>query len=132
MGMSNIDPTTTKYVITAKLQADGIIEKPDVARAWMIGYLKGVREAYKAYANLPLNDEITNILVKHGQQKDPARVKTTPLSPRNLDGAIDTNSVQTDLTYFKNAGCVQNAPALTQVIDNSYAEYAVSKLGKAN
>lgn len=120
------------HVQSGIIYGPSIIEKPDVARAWMVGYLKGVREAYKNYANLPLNDEITNILVKHGQQKDPARVRVTPLSPRNLDGAIDTNSVQTDLTYFKSAGCVQNAPAITQVIDNSYAEYAVSQLGKAN
>jgi NitT/TauT family transport system substrate-binding protein len=120
------------HVQSGIIYGPSMIEKPDVARAWMIGYVQGVREAYKHYAKLPLPDDITQILVKHGQQKDPERVKTTPLSPRNLDGAIDRNSVQTDLTFFKSAGCVQNAPSLDQVIDNSYAEHAVSKLGKAN
>jgi NitT/TauT family transport system substrate-binding protein len=120
------------HVQSGIIYGPSMIEKPDVARAWMIGYLQGVREAYKHYANLPLPDDITNILVKHGQQKDPARVRTTPLTPRSLDGAIDVNSVQTDLNFFKAAGCVQNAPAIAQVIDNSYAEFAVSKLGKAN
>jgi NitT/TauT family transport system substrate-binding protein len=120
------------HVQSGIIYGPSIIEKQDVARAWMIGYLKGVRDAYKAYANLPLPDDITTILVKWGQQKDPARVKTTPLSPRNLDGAIDRNSVQTDLNFFKSAGCVQNAPSLDQVIDNQYADFAVSKLGKAS
>ncbi len=41
MGMSSIDPTTTKYVITAKLQADGIIEKPDVVGA-IFGQTEGL------------------------------------------------------------------------------------------
>lgn len=120
------------HVQSGIIYGPSVIEKPDVGRAWMIGYLQGVREAYKHYANLPLPDDITSILVKYGLQKDPALVRTTRLSPRNLDGSIDVSSVQTDLTFFKNAGCVQNAPAIAQVIDNSYAEYAVSKLGKAN
>ena len=29
----NIDPSTTKYLIKARLQADGIVEKPDVVGA---------------------------------------------------------------------------------------------------
>lgn len=120
------------HVQSGILYGPSIVEKPDVARAWMIGYLKGVREAYRHYDKLPLPDDITDILVKHGQQKDPAKVRTTRLSPRNLDGAIDVNSVKTDLAFFKSAGCVQNAPAVEQVVDNSYAEHAVSKLGKAN
>lgn len=120
------------HVQSGILYGPGILERPDAARAWMIAYLKGVREAYKHYNNLPLPDDITQIVVKHGLQKDPARVRTTRLSPRNLDGAIDVNSVQIDLNFFKQAGCVPKAPAVTQVIDNSYAEFAVSKLGKAS
>ncbi|MBM4435562.1 MAG: hypothetical protein FJ028_10810 [Chloroflexi bacterium] len=119
------------HVQSGIIYGPSIIEKPDVARGWMVGYLKGVREAYKHYGSLPLPDDIAQILAKHGQQKDVQRVKTTPLSPRNLDGAIDRNSVQTDLNYFRTAGCVQNAPSLDQVIDNQYADFAVSKLGKA-
>ena len=29
----NIDPNTTKYMVKAKINADGIIEKPDVVGA---------------------------------------------------------------------------------------------------
>lgn len=119
------------HVQSGILYGPSIIEREDVARRWMVAYLKGVREAYKFYENLPLPDEIVDILVKHGRQQDRQRVATTRLSPRNLDGSIDVDSVRTDLNFFKEAGCVQNAPPLEQVIDNSYAEYAVSVLGKA-
>lgn len=37
----NIDPTTTKYVVRAKIQADGIIEKPDVVGA-IFGQTEGL------------------------------------------------------------------------------------------
>jgi NitT/TauT family transport system substrate-binding protein len=108
-----------------------VTEQKDVAQRWMLAYLKGARESYKYYNSLPLPDDITNIVVKYGVQKDPARVKTTPLSPRNLDGGVDKNSVQTDLNFFKANNCIQGSPTVDQVVDNSYAEYAVSKLGKS-
>lgn len=119
------------HVQSGIIYGPSVLDRQDVARAWMVGYLKGVREAYRHYGALPLPDDIIDILVKHGQQQDRQRVANTPLSPRNLDGAIDENSVKTDLDFFREAGCVQNAPSLDQVIDNSYAEYAVSVLGKA-
>ena len=37
----NIDPSTTKYMIRAKLQADGIVEKPDVVGA-IFGQTEGL------------------------------------------------------------------------------------------
>lgn len=119
------------HVQSGILYGPGITERQEIARGWMIAYLKGVREAYKFYNNLPLPDDIAQIVAKHGVEKDPAKVRVTRLSPRNLDGSIDVNSVRTDLTFFKSAGCVQNAPEVGQVVDNSYAEYAVSRLGKA-
>ncbi|MGH2377949.1 MAG: ABC transporter substrate-binding protein [Candidatus Limnocylindria bacterium] len=119
------------HVQSGIIYGPSITSRPEVARAWMIAYLKGVREAYEHYEELPLPDEIVDILVKHGQQQDRERVATTRLSPRNLDGAIDENSVRTDLDFFSEAGCVENAPSLDEVIDNSYAEHAVEQLGSA-
>ena len=119
------------HVQSGILYGPSITAQQDVAQRWMIAYLKGARESYKYYNSLPLPDDITSIVVKYGVQKDPARVKTTPLSPRNLDGSVDKNSVQTDLNFFKANNCIQGSPTVDQVVDNSYAEYAVSKLGKS-
>jgi NitT/TauT family transport system substrate-binding protein len=119
------------HVQSGILYGPSITAQQDVAQRWMLAYLKGARESYKYYNSLPLPDDIANIVVKYGVQKDPARVKTTPLSPRNLDGSVDKNSVQTDLNFFKANNCIQGSPTVDQVVDNSYAEYAVSKLGKS-
>ena len=120
------------HVQSGILYGPAITERQETARGWMIAYLKAVRDAYKAYGSLPLTDEMTQIMVKHGVEKDPAKVKVTRLSPRNLDGTVDVNSVRTDLNFFKQAGCVPNAPDVGQVVENSYADYAVSRLGKAS
>lgn len=119
------------HVQSGILYGPSMTSQQDVAQRWMLAYLKGARESYKYYNSLPLPDDITNIVVKYGVQKDPARVKTSPLSPRNLDGSVDKNSVQTDLNFFKANNCIQGSPTVDQVVDNSYAEYAVSKLGKS-
>jgi NitT/TauT family transport system substrate-binding protein len=119
------------HVQSGILYGPSITSQQDVAQRWMVAYLKGARESYKYYNSLPLPDDITNIVVKYGVQKDPARVKTSPLSPRNLDASVDKNSVQTDLNFFKANNCIQGSPTVEQVVDNSYAEYAVSKLGKS-
>ena len=39
----NIDPNTTKYMVKAKINADGIIEKPDVVGA-IFGQTEGLLE----------------------------------------------------------------------------------------
>ena len=119
------------HVQSGILYGPGITAQLDVAQRWMLAYLKGARESYKYYNSLPLPDDITQMVVKWGVQKDPARVRTSPLSPRNLDGSVDTNSVKTDLDFFKANGCIQGSPTVEQVVDNSYAAYAVSKLGKS-
>ena len=118
------------HVQSGIIYGPSMTSQQDVAQRWMIAYLKGAREAYRYYNNLPLPDDIAQIVVKYGVQKDAARVKTTPLSPRNLDGGVDRSSVQTDLNFFKANNCIQGSPTVDQVIDNSYADFAVSKLGK--
>ena len=39
--MNNIDPNTTKYMVKAKINADGIVEKPDVVGA-IFGQTEGL------------------------------------------------------------------------------------------
>ena len=119
------------HVQSGIIYGPSITANKDVAQRYMVAYLKGAREAYKYYDKLPLPDDIAQMVAKWGVQKDVEKVKTTPLSPRNLNGGVDTNSVKTDLDFFKSANCLQGTPpSIDQIIDNSYAEYAVSKLGK--
>ena len=119
------------HVQSGILYGPSMTANKDVAQRYMLAYMKGAREAYTYYDKLPLPDDIAQIIANHGVQKDVVKVKTTPLSPRNLNGGVDVNSVKTDLDYFTSAGCLQGTPpTVDQIIDNSYADYAVSKLGK--
>jgi NitT/TauT family transport system substrate-binding protein len=100
------------------------------ARGWMVAYVKGVRDFIKAFENGNPPDDVVAAMVKHGGVKDPAVVRKAPLTPVNPDGYPYVDTMKLDLKYFVESGFVKNPPALEKVVDRSFADYAVSKLGK--
>jgi NitT/TauT family transport system substrate-binding protein len=105
-------------------------KQPDAARGWMIGYLKGVRDFIKAFEKGNPPDDVVAAMLKHGGVKDAAVVRSTPLTPVNPDGFPYIETMKVDLDYFVQSGFVKNPPKLEKVVDRSFADYAVSKLGK--
>jgi NitT/TauT family transport system substrate-binding protein len=105
-------------------------KQTDAARAWMVAYVKGVRDFIKAFENGNPPDDVVAAMVKHGGQKDPAAVRATPGTPVNPDGFPYVETLRIHLEYFVEAGYVKNPPPLEKVVDRSFADYAVSKLGK--
>ena len=99
------------------------------ARGWMIAYVKGVRDFIKAFEKGNPPDDVVAAMVKHGGVKDPEVVRKAPLTPVNPDG-FPYDTLKVDLDYFVQAGFVKKAPALDKVVDRSFADYAVSRLGK--
>ena len=75
-------------------------------------------------------DDVVAAMVKYGAVKDPAVVRKAPLTPVNPDGFPYVETMKLDLDYFVQAGFVKNPPKLDKVVDRSFADYAVSKLGK--
>jgi NitT/TauT family transport system substrate-binding protein len=100
------------------------------ARGWMIAYVKGVRDFIKAFEKGNPPEDVVASMIKHGGVKDPAVVRKAPLTPVNPDGFPYIDTMKIDLKYFVEAGFVKNPPALDRVVDRSFADYAVSKLGK--
>ena len=100
------------------------------ARGWMIAYVKGVRDFIKAFEKGNPPDDVVAAMVKHGGVKDPTVVRKAALTPVNPDGFPYMDTMKIDLQYFVEAGFVKNPPALERVVDRSFADYAVSKLGK--
>jgi hypothetical protein len=89
-----------------------------------------VRDFIKAFEKGNPPDDVVAAMVKHGGVKDAAVVRKAPLTPVNPDGFPYVDTMKIDLQYFVDAGFVKNPPALERVVDRSFADYAVSKLGK--
>ncbi|MFI5266149.1 MAG: ABC transporter substrate-binding protein [Chloroflexota bacterium] len=118
---------------TVVLYSPALLDKnQEAAKAWMVGYLKGVRDVVSEYQKNQqvLPDDLIALMVKYSAVKDPNQLKIIKLPGMNPDGYAFKDSLKTDLDYFTRAGLVKKAPDLDKVVDNSFVDYAISKLGK--
>lgn len=103
---------------------------PDAAKNWMVAYVKGVRDYVNAYAHPPLPSDVVAAMTTYGSEPDPAKVQLTKLTPINPDAYPFKESLNAEVSYFNRAGLVTNPPDLSKVVDSSFVDYAISKLGK--
>ena len=65
----NLDPNTTKYLIKAKITADGVVEKPDVVGA-IFGQTEGLLGEELDLRDLQKGGRIGRILHQRAGQRD--------------------------------------------------------------
>jgi len=100
----------------------------EAGRRFMVGYLRGVRQFLEE--GLDRRDQrIVDIAVKWTSVKDPALWQKMELQRANPDGYNYRASLQYDLDWFAANGHVPRAPRLDEVLDQTYVDYAISRLG---
>ncbi len=102
---------------------------PDAAKRWMVAYLRGVRDYDDAILKGINKDEVVRLIMKQVTIRDASLFdKMAPIG-LDPDGKVNAEGVRNDMRWFVERGLVQNPPDLDQVLDPSFAEYAVSRLG---
>ena len=105
-------------------------EQQDVARRWLTAYLRGVRDYNDAFGpKRQRRDEVVQTLIKHTPIKDASEYDE--IRPAGLDrtAGLEMPSVRRDLAYYEQTGKLSAPIDLSKVIDTSFAEYAVQRLG---
>lgn len=110
-----------------------IAKSPDVARRFMVAYLKGARlynDALKdgKFAG-PAADEVIKILVQDSNVKDPALYSKMTPNGMHPDGRLNEASMKKDLQFYKDQGYLEGTVSVEQVLDTSFANAAVKELG---
>jgi len=108
-------------------------QQPEAAKRMMYAFLKGQREylaAFIAGTNPGAKDEIIQILTKYTALKDPKAYVGMGMSGGDPNGGVDQKVLTEFQDYFLKAGTQKEAVDMTKVVDLSYAEYAVQRLGK--
>jgi len=103
--------------------------KEDLARRFMIAYLRGARGYNDAFGKRHDHyAEIVDIIVKHTRQKAQIIEDTRPpgIDP---DGRVLMVSLQEQLDFFTRAGQIEKTVDLSSAVDRSFADFAVGKLG---
>jgi DNA primase len=96
----HIDPTTTKYLIQAKLEADGIVEKPDVVGA-IFGQTEGLLGEELDLRDLQKSGRIGRIEVEVSSKK--GRSEGTISIPSSLD-QVETSIMASSLETIDRVG----------------------------
>jgi ABC-type nitrate/sulfonate/bicarbonate transport system substrate-binding protein len=105
-------------------------QRPDAARRWMIGYLRGVRAYRHALATGEDLDTIYAIIAKHTDVKDRTlypKMQPTDLAP---DGRIEIRSLEWDQDWFIKLGLQRERADLTKLIDYQYIDHAAAQLDR--
>ncbi len=112
------------------LYGSSLLKDRELGQRWMTAYLKGVRDYLKAFTTKEGRDEIVNILVKNTSVKDPKLydVMEMPYLEPNL--VLDKKSTDIQYKWFVDKGLYTGKKTFDDVLDLSYADYAVQRLGK--
>jgi NitT/TauT family transport system substrate-binding protein len=105
----------------------------DMAERFMIAYVRALRFYNGALADGklagPNADEVINILVKDTKLKDAALYRRMTPNAVNPDGSLQEAAMKNDLAYFKSQGYVTGKIDVSDVVDDSFVQAAVAKLG---
>ncbi len=128
----NIDPTTTKYLISARIVADGIVEKPDVVGA-IFGQTEGLIGDELDLRDLQKSGRMGRIEVELDSKKGKSEgVITMPSSLDQVETAILASALE---TIDRVGPCkakieIQNIEDVRAMKKNKIIERAKELLGK--
>lgn len=112
---------------------DFIKKEPEVAKKFMLAYLRGVRDYNDALKDGKLAGpnaaEVISILTEYTTIKDPQVFKTITPNGVNPNGKVNLPSLRKDLNFFKAQGLIVGKVSAEQAVDNSFVDAALKVLG---
>ena len=103
--------------------------KNEAARRYARAYVRGLRDYHEARTKGTDRDEIVGYLIKNTPVKDRALYDQMPWPSNNPNGRVNTETIAAAQDWFAEKGYVPTKVDLSRVIDNQFADYAVSQLG---
>ncbi len=105
-------------------------DQPEAARRFVTAHLRGQRDYYRAFIKrTESRDDIVRILIEHTQIKDPETYAQMGSHGVDPNGGISEQVLDELQDYFLRNGVQQQRVPSSQVVDRSYLEYALQRLG---
>ena len=110
-----------------------IKERPQVARNFMVAYLKAIRYYLSAFQgkDAALRKDVIGSLAKNTAVKEPELYEKMRVPGFDANGRANLASLKTLFSEFVSMGYIQNPEKIKveSIVDNSFVDYAVQKLG---
>lgn len=100
-----------------------------VLKNYYTAYMRGLRDYCDAYHGAPVKDEIVAALIRHGSERRPELLHKYPWPARSPDGRINVASMLDMQDWFVKNGYAHMRFPAERLVDMSYADDAVRKLG---
>jgi NitT/TauT family transport system substrate-binding protein len=110
--------------------ADFATAKADVARRFMVAYLKGVRDYNDAFLKKKDREAVVAILTKNTSVKNAALYDKMVMPGLNPDGAVNLAGMTDDMKWFLSKGYLKQPVDVAKAVDSSFVDAAVKQLGK--
>jgi NitT/TauT family transport system substrate-binding protein len=109
-----------------------IQDRPDVARRFMVAYVRGCRDYYEGMTlrDPTLRPQVLRILADNSAFKDPALLDRVALHTVDPDGRVNFAALESDYRWYVAHGLMQDIVDLHQVVDNQFVDYALQQLGR--
>ncbi len=102
----------------------------NVGNRFMVAYVKGLRDYNDAFGpRRQGRAEVVAILTKNTNVKDPALYDKVTWDYMNPDGYLNVETLARDMDWYVANGYLPEKPDINRLVDNSFADYAVSVLG---
>jgi NitT/TauT family transport system substrate-binding protein len=103
--------------------------RTDVARRYMVAYVRGLRDYNDAFRAGKDKAEIIAILGAATGVADPAIYEEITLPGLKPDGTVFKASLAEDQDWYLRLGLQRDSVDVDQLVDNQFADYAVQQLG---
>lgn len=104
--------------------------KPEVAKRFMVAYLRSLRDYNDAFFKNKGRQEIIKILAETSVVKDPAIYEKMFPIGLNPNGYVRMKGIQMDLDWYRARGLLKGELRAEDVVDNQWCDFAVKVLGQ--
>jgi hypothetical protein len=106
-------------------------EQPEAVRRFAVAHLRAQRDYWHAFVkDEGGKDEIIQVFTKHTIIKDPALYTRMSMHGVDPNGLIDQQIINDVQDYYLRAGTQREKIDASRLIDRSYVEYALERLGR--
>lgn len=119
-------PLQTSVVFFNKDWAD---KSPEVAKNFMVAYIKAARYYYDAMVGKANRAEVINILTRHTRVKDKSLYDLMRWSAQDPNGTILAQSIEDTQEWLFRNGLLKQKVKVEDMVDETYLKYAINLLG---
>ncbi len=107
-----------------------MLKDQDLARRWMVAYLKGTRDYMKALTTKQGWDDLVKAVSKYTPIKDSKTYELIEFPYVDPNGSLDKKSIDIQYKWWVGKGLYKGQKTFDMITDLSHAEYAAQRLGR--